>query len=282
MVILVRYAEIGIKGKNRDRFERLLMNNIDACLRANNISANIRKVYGRILVDSDSPCSCLKRVFGIASFSQTVNAGKTIDEMTQAASKLVTNLTENDSFRITCQRLDKVFPLTSKDVCIQLGDKLRQLTKAKVKMREPTVEVMLEIIDGVVYLLSNRVEGPGGMPLNSQDKVIALIEDENSVLAALLVMKRGCTVIPVLLKALDLSLLKDFSCGIKLEPEKIPNLDELSSLMAKHNVQAIVVNDTVEGARQLNLNALVLRPLAGLGIEEIKHERESFEHLRAY
>jgi thiamine biosynthesis protein ThiI len=280
MVILVRYAEIGIKGRNRERFERALAQNIEQCLRAHQVPfAQVRRVYGRIIIETDHPCACLKHVFGIASFSQATPAGATIEQAAQAAAPLVAALTESDSFRISCQRLDKNFPLTSHDVCVQLGDKLRTVTKARVKMATPTVDIGIEIIDGLLYVLTSRTEGPGGMPVGSQGRVLAFIEDDASVVAALFIMKRGCAVIPAILKETDLSLLKAFACGQWNEPVRVAAREELDALAKEHHAGAAVVNDTLTSVRQISLNALVLRPLSGMLPGEIAHERQSFEAL---
>jgi adenylyl- and sulfurtransferase ThiI len=277
MPVIVRYAEIGIKGKNRTYFEKALMNNIEACLRENNAPfSKIKRFYGRIFIETENCCSCLKRVFGIASFSTSVRAGTTIDEAFEATKSQVANLAESESFRITCTRVDKRFPLTSKDVCVQLGDKLRTATKARVKMSEPTVNVELEVLDGAIHVLTKRTEGPGGMPLGTAGKVLALIEDDASVLAALLVMKRGCTVIPVMEQTVDISLLKKFACGFKIEP--VPKSAEIDALAELHKAIAVVLNDT-GASRPIALKALALRPLSGMMPSEIDDARRSFESM---
>jgi adenylyl- and sulfurtransferase ThiI len=282
MVVLVRYSEIGIKGKNRARFEQALVANIEACLRGHSVAFNkVRRIYGRILIETDNACNYLRRVFGVASFSQALRAGTTIEETAKIADSLVASLTAADSFRVSCQRLDKNFPLTSQQVCAQLGEKLLTLTKAKVKLQQPTVDIALEILDGAIYILMSRVEGPGGMPVGSQGTALALIEDETSVFAALLVMKRGCTITPVMLNEVDISMLKEFSCGLPMQTERVTAIGELNALVEKHAAQAIVINDYFEHVRQIDLNALVLRPLSGFKGEEVTNARKYFVDLLA-
>jgi adenylyl- and sulfurtransferase ThiI len=118
------------------------------------------------------------------------------------------------------------------------------------------------------------------MPLGLQGRIIALIEDDASVVAALLVLKRGSMVAPALLKETDLSLLKAFSYQHWIEPVGMSDISELDALAAKRKALGIVVNDTIHTIRALNLNALVLRPLSGMDGEEVRNERKSFEHLR--
>jgi adenylyl- and sulfurtransferase ThiI len=277
MSIIVRYAEIGIKGKNRSYFEQALVKNIESCLRANSVPfSKVKRFYGRIFIETDSGCACLRAVFGIASFSTAVRAGTTIEGAFSATKSQVEKLNEQDSFRITCTRVDKQFPLTSKDVCVQLGDRLRAVTKAKVKMADPTVNVELEILDGAIHVLTKRTEGHGGMPLGTAGKVLALIEDDASVLAALLVMKRSCTVIPVMQNDVDISLLKKFSCGIPIEA--IPKSADIDALALQRKAVAVVLNDVAD-ERPIALKALALRPLSGMTPSEIIDARRSFEHL---
>jgi adenylyl- and sulfurtransferase ThiI len=280
MAILVRYAEIGIKGNNRDKFERALAENIEACLRVHAIPfTKVRKMYGRIIIETDHACTQLKHVFGIASFSQATNTGATIEGALAAAKPLVEKLTASDTFRISCQRLDKKFPLTSQQVCIQLGEKLQGVTKAKVKMLQPTVDVGMEIIEGALYVLVSRTEGPGGMPVGTSGTVVALIEDDASVLAALLVLKRGCVVVPALLKDVDVSLIASFAEQHAVAPVHIAAIGELDALAKQHRADAIILNDTFATVRGIDLNALALRPLSGYTSGEITNERHSFQHM---
>ncbi len=280
MVVLVRYAEIGIKGKNREKFEKILVQNIESCLRANNVKfAKTRRAYGRIIVETDDECACLKMVFGIASFSRAINAGSTMEETAVFAKKLVEPLSEKDSFRIYCQRLDKKFPLKSNEMCSKLGDMLRKSTKAMVKMEKPTVEVALEIIDGIIYLLTGRIEGPGGMPVGCQGSAVALIEDDSSVVAALMVMKRGCEIIPAILNETDISLLNAFSSGREHKPERIKSVEDIDALAKKHQSPAVVLNDIFGENRDMLIDALVLRPLSCLGKKEAENERNKLEEL---
>ena len=79
---IVRYSEIGLKGKNRIKFEKKLMNNIRSCLDRNKIIfSDIKKVFGRIIINGIESCNSLNCVFGISSFSFAVNAGNDMDNI---------------------------------------------------------------------------------------------------------------------------------------------------------------------------------------------------------
>ncbi len=273
MPVLVRYDEIGIKGKNRARFENVLVKNIEYRLRSNNVKfSKAKRAFGRILIETDENCNCLKTVFGISSFSHAIDAGKTIEDAFSAAKRHF-RLSERDSFKINCQRLDKTFVANSREVCVKLGEMLRTATNATVKMENPSVEINLEIIKGVIYILADRISGPGGMPVGCQGTAIALIEDAASVVAAVMVMKRGCKIIPAMLNKADISLLQLFSVE-KLVPWNIKSLEELNDMCKKHKSNAVVVNDLFGKARNFAINAVVLRPLSGMDENDVENERK--------
>ncbi|MEM4247075.1 MAG: THUMP domain-containing protein [Candidatus Woesearchaeota archaeon] len=280
MVVLVRYAEIGIKGKNRERFEKILVRNIESCLKSNDVAfTKVRRAYGRIIIETADECSCLRTVFGIASFSKAIKAGKTVDEAASIAKNLVEKLSENDSFRVSCQRLDKRFPLKSSEFCARLGEKLGQSTKAKVRLENPAVDVQTEIVGGEIYLLNGRVECAGGMPVGCQGDVVVAIEDDASVVAALMIMKRGCNVILAMMNDVDVGLLRKFSCGKEIRQIKISSVSELDDVIVKQKALAAVLNDAFNKTSAVSLKALVLRPLSGMDEKEIENERKKFERL---
>ncbi len=277
MPVLVRYDEIGIKGKNRARFENVLVKNIESALRLGNVSfSKVKRAFGRIMIETDENCNCLKTVFGISSFSHAIDAGKTIEDAFSVA-KQHFRLSEKDSFKINCQRLDKTFTANSREVCVKLGEMLRTATNAKVKMENPSLEINLEIIRGVIYVLADRNAGPGGMPVGCQGIAIALIEDDLSVVAAVMVMKRGCKIIPAMLNKTDISLMQKFSFE-KLVPWNIKSVGELEDVCKKHKAQAVVVNDSFGKVRDIIIGAVVLRPLSGMDERDIENERKKLEN----
>jgi thiamine biosynthesis protein ThiI len=278
MAVLVRYDEIAIKGKNRARFENVLVRNIEANLQTNNVKfSKVKRAYGRILVNTDENCSSLKAVFGISSFSHAVNSGKTVEDAFESAKKLF-SLSEKDSFKIVCQRSDKAFPLSSREICVKLGDMLRIATNAKVKMENPVFEICLEVINGAIYVLTDRIEGPGGMPVSSQGIAVALIEDDDSVTAALMAMRRGCKVIPAVVKNADWSFMQKFSSE-KIVPWKIKSVNEIEGICKKHKSKAVVINDSFAKTREIAFDGVVLRPLCGMDAGDIKNERKKLESL---
>ncbi|MEM4263370.1 MAG: THUMP domain-containing protein [Candidatus Woesearchaeota archaeon] len=276
-MIIVRYAEIGLKGKNRSFFEKTLIKNIRACLDAHKIEYGaITRPYGRIMISTNDSCDCLKCVFGIASFSNAVNVGFNMNEIKKASLEFVKGLSPEKSFRVTCQRLDKTFPLTSQQFEIELGAFIKEHTCAKVKMKGFDVDIQAEIIQGFVYLFSEKTKGLGGLPMGIEGKVLVLIEDDSSLLAGLQMMKRGCSIIPVALKEIKIDLLQKYCFVEKLELRIIKDLSEIDALARETRAKAIAVNDTLDTMRDFNFETKVLRPLIAYENKEIEEELNAF------
>ena len=210
--IIVRYAEIGLKSGNRILFEQKLMNNIQACFKQNNIKQKaITRPYGRILISSEYKGNILNTIFGIASYSFAINKGNDFEKIKQQALELVKNkLNPKKSFRISCQRTDKSFPMTSNKFEIELGAFIQEKTKAKVSLKQFDINLCAEIIKGEVYLFLEKHKGPGGLPVGISGKIFCLIEDKASLLAAILMLKRGCHIIPIAIKQTSIALLEKY------------------------------------------------------------------------
>lgn len=256
--LLVRYAEIGIKGKNRSLFENRLVDNMRACLKSQGMSAEIERRFGRILVRAtDTPD--LSKVFGIASYSTAINAGKTLESLQDAVRPMLASI-KNKSFRVTCHRLDKQFPLSSNDVARKLGAFVQKETGAKVSLEKFDKEIVVEIIHGSLYLLTETVRGPGGLPVGIEGTVLAFIDSKRAEEAALLLMKRGCTVVALLPTKRNLALLQEYACGI---PLKIIEAKDIDAIAEKVDAKAVVVGDTLKELRNYDTKLPVLRPLVG-------------------
>ena len=276
-MIIVRYAEIGLKGNNRSFFEKTLVKNIKACLDAHRIAyKSITRPYGRIMIAANDLCKCLRCVFGIASFSHAINVGFNLDEIKKASLEFTKEITPEKSFRVTCQRIDKTFPLTSQQFEIELGAFIQEKTNAKVKMKDFDVNIHAEIIQGFVYLFAEKTKGLGGLPVGIEGKILVLLEDDSSLLASLQMMKRGCSVIPVAFKTRDITLLQGYFFGEKLELKIIKDFSEIDALAKETKAKAIAVNDTIDKLREFKLETKVLRPLIAYESKEIEEELDAF------
>ena len=193
--ILVRYGEIGIKSDRvRSRYERTLVKNIGRMLRFCAISYDaVVRDFGRIFVKTrDSAAApAVASVFGVVSTSPVQTSVATLDAMQSAAVRIVSPLlTEGKSFGIRARRTG-THDYSSKNIGEVVG-------RAPVRLSTPDVQLFIEVRASCAYLYTEVVPGVGGLPLGTQGKVIALVSGGiDSPVAAWLMMKRGCTIVPV-------------------------------------------------------------------------------------
>ena len=204
-MLLVRYAEIGLKGKNRGFFESKLIENIKSKLG----KVKIEKDSGSILVNSDS-AKGLKEVFGISWFASVTEIGLPSrinsaepSEITDFARSLkemqdlVLSILEEKkpkTFRLTINRSDKKFPMKSQDLAREIG-KVCEEKGFEAELKNPELEIFVDILQSRAVVYTERQQGLGGLPVGSSGKVLCLLSGGiDSPVAAFLMAKRGCTV----------------------------------------------------------------------------------------
>ncbi|MBN2457728.1 hypothetical protein JXB31_01195 [Candidatus Woesearchaeota archaeon] len=193
--IIVRYAEIALKGKNRADFEKRLVENIRATLK--NLRIGFQKIIrkrGRILIATDSKADELRYVPGIASFSYALTAMPSMDSIIKASERLIQDK-EFTSFRVSAKRIDKSAELNSNEVNIRLGEHIRSRYSKKVSLNGYDLDIGVELIDRHEYIFTEKIAGYGGLPIGSTGRVLVVLDSKRSLYAAKLMMKRGCRVI---------------------------------------------------------------------------------------
>ena len=197
--ILVHYGELALKGLNRPYFERKLIENMGKALDGQEYG-KIRKLQGRILIELNEKSNpnaieeALKRVFGIAwfAFYHTTEADK---EKIKACIKEKIKLADGEKVKVSTTRVDKTLPFTSMDLNRELGEYLVKNFKAKISMKEPEKEILIELVDGKAYIADKKIKGLYGLPVGVSGKVLHLLSGGiDSPVAAWLLMKRGCAV----------------------------------------------------------------------------------------
>lgn len=198
----MHHSEIALKGLNRSKFESVLVRNIKNKLREFN-TKEINKVQARIVVKpkndellSKIPNS-IKKVFGVKWFAVAEECEEEIDKIKDVASSLCSNLLSEDvSFRVIAKRADKAFPLTSTQIEKEVGAFLASKYKAKVSLRNPMKNVCIEVTKGKAYIYSEKINGPGGLPVGVAGKLVSLISGGiDSPVASWLAMKRGAQLV---------------------------------------------------------------------------------------
>ena len=200
---LIKYGEIGVKGKNRYIFEDALMRQIKYALkRAEGEFAVTRDKGGRIFVevrsetyDYDEVIDALRHVFGIIAFCPVVHVHDTsIENLRKEIVKYVDEVYEdkNFSFKINTRRAHKSYPMTSMEVDASLGEAvLTAFPETHVDVHEPEEDIRVEIRD-IVHIYSKELPGAGGMPLGTNGKAMLLLSGGiDSPVAGYMTAKRG-------------------------------------------------------------------------------------------
>ena len=206
--IIVRFSEIGLKGKNRPMFLRCLAQNIEQALQPFGIS-KIQSVWGRVWIETDkiSPeiIEALQRIFGIASFSPTMRVESDPNTIMNSAETLVSHHLKNIPhqnnipFRVQTTRGEKRFPLNSMELNREVGGKLlSKFTRLQVNLNQPEITVGIDVRSEGTYLFTEHYPGLKGLPVGVMGKVVSLLSGGiDSPVASYLAMKRGCEVILV-------------------------------------------------------------------------------------
>jgi len=202
-IVVVRYDEIALKSPRvRARNEALLVKNIKAMLDSKGIVyGDIRREWGRIFINGpgEGAVEAASRVFGVASVSLARTCKAEIGEIAELAASMASRVKDKATFAIRARRAG-VHPFTSRDVAITCGKAVEEKTGLQVNLTSPDLEVHVEVRQERAYIYTDVVEGVRGMPLGSQGRMVALISGGiDSPVAAWLLMKRGCEIIPIYL-----------------------------------------------------------------------------------
>ena len=199
-ILIVKYGEIGVKGKNRYIFENKLIKNVKNILKPIG-KFNVYKEYGRIYVDLDGydyeeVVEEVKKVFGIVGVCQAVRAEKDYNLLKELALKMLEEKIEQGykSFKVDSRRGDKDFKLTSQEMSLDIGGYLVSQVKDKiaVDVRNPEVKIHCELRQNHVMVYSDTIPGYGGLPLGTNGRAMSLLSGGiDSPVASWMVAKRG-------------------------------------------------------------------------------------------
>ncbi|SDN54984.1 tRNA uracil 4-sulfurtransferase ThiI [Alkalicoccus daliensis] len=200
-MILVRYAEMAIKGKNRKHFEKQLEQNIRRQLK-DYADVKIKRTFGRMYIElNEEPlkevCELLKDIFGISSFSPVVKTELNEAAIAEAA-LMVTRDSLNEkegSFKVAVRRINKKFPTGSQEMNQRISKAvLIQMENLSVDLHQPDVELKVEIREEAAYISGGVIRGAGGLPVGTGGRALLLLSGGiDSPVAGYLAMKRGVT-----------------------------------------------------------------------------------------
>ncbi len=202
-VLLVRYSEIGLKSAPvRRRFENQLKDNMLSMLMEDGVEALVTKNGARYYVeatDPDAAVASLRRVFGVGSISvaEECDSSRMEDICSKAAEYSRSRISAGQSFAVKARR-EGSQGYTSMDVGREAGSAIfiaNEDRGVRVDLTDPDVVFYVEVRENRAFVFGEYIRCHAGLPVGSQGKVIAEVGDERGMVAAWLMMKRGCRVI---------------------------------------------------------------------------------------
>ena len=203
--VIVHYHEIALKGRNRPWFIERLAGSLRAATADLDVT-HVRSLMGRIEVGLGPAAEWstvrerLGRIFGVANFARSREAGREVDEI---AGAILRQLDEPDadavdrvaSFRVRASRADKAYPLTSPQIEREVGGRIKAARGWRVDLQSPDLAITIEILPDRVFYALGRESGQGGLPTGASAAVVCLLSGGiDSPVAAHRLMKRGCRV----------------------------------------------------------------------------------------
>lgn len=198
---LIKYAEIGVKGKNKYLFEEALAQQVKYALKRCEGEFKVTRTEGRIYVhalsefDYDETVDNLKTVFGVSAICPVVAVSdEGFDELAKTVVDYVDKVypDKNMTFKVQARRARKNYPLNSMELNMELGAAvLDAYPEMRVDVHSPQMRLYVEIRERI-YIYSIEIPGPGGMPVGSNGKAMLLLSGGiDSPVAGYMIAKRG-------------------------------------------------------------------------------------------
>jgi len=199
-IILLKYGEIVLKGLNRGAFEGALKQNIRHSL-ASVGQFSIRSVQSTAVIrakDEESSIKkafeALQKVFGIAALSRAAECEKSLEVIqATAAEYLKDEIEKAKTFKIASKRADKKFPLTSPQICEEVGSYiLDNFPHISVDVHSPDLTITVEVREDKAFIRAPQITGAGGLPVGTSGKALLLLSGGiDSPVAGYMMAKRG-------------------------------------------------------------------------------------------
>ncbi len=243
-VIIIRYGEIYLKGKNRGFFERAFETNLNRALAP--FDHEFFKQSGRYLVKNFHEEECeeivekLKKVFGLHTLSVAYETDGDLDSIFEAAKEF---LPTKGTFKVESHRGDKKYPLTSVEISKKIGAMALEYAKGglSVDVHTPACRIGVDIREnGKALVFGEYIEGANGMPVGTAGKGLLLLSGGiDSPVAGYMMAKRGMTVdclhfhsypytnMQAKEKVVELAkILSQYTCGTKLCTVSVTHIQE--------------------------------------------------------
>ena len=281
--VLVRFGEVGIKSPpvRRQMLNRLRQNLLDALLR-HGVEGDAQLMGARLWMvgpDTDALLRIATHTFGVVSASRTVRCPATMDAMKATAARLALDKTGWTRFAIRPRREGEQ-PFSSMDVGKEVGSAVFLAAEAAgrtptVDLTAPELEVHVDVRTNGAFLFTASTDGPGGLPAGAQGHVVVLMDRPDAVVAAWLMLRRGCKITFAhdgespsdALRALH-------AWGAPLGSHPLMGDDAVDAAWQGFQADAVVTADTLADDVALRPGIPVLRPLCGLAPVEVDRIRK--------
>jgi thiamine biosynthesis protein ThiI len=266
-ILLIRYAEIGLKtSRVRSRFENRMKDNLIQMFAADGVEALVEKGEARFYVtasDLDAAIASARKVFGVASISVAETCEPDMESICACAAEYSrSRMVKGKSYAVKARRAGNQ-NFTSMEVGRSVGDAIwnANLDKdPKVDLTNPDILFYVEVRPRQAYIFQSYIECHAGLPLGTQGRVLAYVDDDRGILSAWLMMKRGCRV--YVRGSADVSVLKAYDPFLKVlseDDKAYKNLGYVFGLSV----------DDIPGFDQSAYDLPVFFPTVGMTDEEV-------------
>jgi thiamine biosynthesis protein ThiI len=201
--VLIKYHEIGLKGRNRARFEQRLLANIAAQVRGLT-EAEPERIPSRLLVRATDPsnldelCETIALQPGVGYAAPAYVSSRDQHDLEKAALLAVRETPDAKTFAVDARRSNTDHPVSSMDMNVAIGQHIVDETGLGVNLDAPDATAWVEVVGGEAYVFGRKCPGVGGLPVGSAGKVVVLLSAGiDSPVAAWRMAKRGAVVVGV-------------------------------------------------------------------------------------
>lgn len=188
-IFLVHYHEIGLKGANRSYFERQLEKNIKNTLHFHDIKDfKLRRISGRILILLDAKIddktsseifNLVSKIPGCARVSCGYKCEQDVNHMIKAGCMVMKDAQKSGSvlsFKVSARRNHTNFELDSMELNQIVGGNISDaFPEVKVQMKDPSLNIRLEVIENAAYVYGISISGVGGLPVGTGGKLVGML-----------------------------------------------------------------------------------------------------------
>lgn len=229
--IVCHYDEIGLKGRNRKFFEEKLAENIkvSAEKKIPGCFIYIKRMSGRIIGEIEEGKAnkkaledILKNIPGIANFSFAEEVKQNIEDIGKKSVEILEGK-KFKTFRVSAQRANKSFLLTSQEINEGVGALIVEKLNKGVKLEEADLELFIEIVEKTAFIYTEKIKGVGGLPVSSGGKTVSMLSGGiDSPVASFFAMRRGSQTVFV-----------HFHSVPQTSPASLEKVDEIAQVLSK-------------------------------------------------